>query len=193
MNTKFEKLADGKGVGITDPDGNRWILRALDPLHDFKEIEQHYATEIQQGPIEAIMDELEKLRAFPRLQDRLVDRAYTDLKIRPSERKPKTEDVQAWLDTKDGMFYVLWLCFRKEHPAMTLEQSKEILAKTAMAHISEMSKLVDLVNPQAAELADRVRAAGIDPQNLKPEDAAKVIEIARGLGIDPAALAAGGL
>ena len=81
------------------------------------------------APIDSILPELHKLKDYPDLQKHLVNRAYEDL--RPGSHRVSSKEKAEWIDSQDGIAFILYLCLKPNHPEMTEELSRSILAHEA--------------------------------------------------------------
>lgn len=79
------------------------------------------------NPVDAILPELEKLKGFPEAQKHLVDLAYKDL--RAGGKKYSREDLAAWLDTREGVSWLLWYQLHKNHPEVTVAQVETMVTE----------------------------------------------------------------
>jgi hypothetical protein len=83
----------------------------------------------RKGPIEAILPELQRLAAFPDIQQGLLDRAYHDLRKGAKEEHVSQDDIRTWIDTLPGLLFTMGLIFRRYYPALTDGDILEIIMK----------------------------------------------------------------
>lgn len=144
----FVVLADGSTV-FQVGEATYTIPKATkaDYIEDHRAVEQYLRAQ-RKGPIESILPELDKLKAFPDLQKSLVDRAYADLKKGGEEKQVSRDDIAAWMDTMTGLLFTMGRTFRRHYPAMTDEDLVELIVKVGAG---EVAKARDQLNREAAE------------------------------------------
>lgn len=135
----MEGVREGDGL-IRDGSGNlmamvcegeRFELASMDD-DDFKEVEQ-YLLEQRRDPLAAIKDELARVKDNPVLVDKLVDRAYRDLRKAGNVDAISHKDVADYLDTREGAIRSLWLMVRKSRPDVSLERATEMFRTISTA------------------------------------------------------------
>ncbi len=138
-------MAKGDGIevtadGVTFRVGDRsWTLPKAsrrEMAADIEAVNRKLQSE-RKGPIESVLPELEKLKAFPEAQDKLMDRAYADLRKGAAERHVSNDDISAWLDTMPGILFTMGLAFRRVYPEMADDELLEVVVKVGGAETSK--------------------------------------------------------
>lgn len=87
----------------------------------------------KKGPIESVLPEIEKLKGFPELQQRLLDKAYSDLRNGASQNHVSNDEMRDFLNTMPGIVYSMGLAFRRHYPDITDTQIFGIIARIGAA------------------------------------------------------------
>lgn len=186
-----------------DSDGNvvlvdgaeEYVIEPLDLKSDWPAIEAHLAA-LRRKPLEALQSEMAEIEKLPPwARDRMVDRAYADLRS-PATDKPTRRDVMDWLDSLDGMIYAVWYQIKKRRPAFSLGDATELLTRAAKDQLLKRIFDESNMNGQAGKIVAAARAAGIDvagmaDRNPTPEETARLLAAAEKAGINPAEVLVG--
>jgi hypothetical protein len=106
--------------GYAEIGGVPVMVRAL-TLGSFATIEG-YLLRKRMAPLTALNRVQGESRRSPLFQD-LVKRAIQDAQKDKSLRVIRTDELRAWLDTREGIGFTGWLCCRKRHPVFTSPQA----------------------------------------------------------------------
>jgi len=92
-------------------------------VEEYAIVEQHILKD-RVSPIDAVLPELEKLsartgRAAKRLARALEEKAYADLRKSKAQNKLSIEEVQAFIDSPEGLLFTMKLTISRYHPDIT--------------------------------------------------------------------------
>lgn len=117
----------GAAVPLTVKEGpwaGTWLLGGME-LADYGTVEQELLRR-RKSPLDAIADQLEKVKS-PRIQQMLVRMAYNDMRKDKDSNKVPVQDVYDWLDSVEGLIFTTWLCLKKNHPQVTIQDAEGIM------------------------------------------------------------------
>lgn len=160
-------------------------LYRLPPMRveEYAIVEQHLLKN-RVSPIDAVLPEIEKLlesgtktaRAMAR---RLEKAAYSDLRKSKATNKLTVEEVQAYLDSVDGMLFTMRICLMRNHPGITEAECLRVFnwqgedeAKRIRDIAQGLDALGNLTGPNLAVEAEVVRAesTGVNSTDSLPKN-----------------------
>lgn len=99
-------------------------------LEEYSIIERHLLKD-RPNPVDAVLPQLERLasvkgKAARRMAKELTDRAYADLRKSQAENKVTLEDVEAFLNTPQGMLWSLHLLLLRFHPGLSIDEARRV-------------------------------------------------------------------
>lgn len=99
-------------------------------IEEYAIVEQHLLKN-RVSPIDAVLPELERLakqktRGARKLADALTERAYNDLRKSREQNRVTVDEVQAWIDTPEGVLFTMKLCLARHHPNITDAEVRRI-------------------------------------------------------------------
>lgn len=160
---KSWKSADNPNDGSEGFDEYKWPpLR----VEEFAVVENHLLKN-RLSPIDAVLPEIEKLlaantKASRRMAKRLEAAAYADLRKSKAQNKLSIEEVQAWLDTPEGILFTMKVCLQRFHPDITDADVRRIFeweGENEAKRLRDFVQGVDaLGNSTGPNLADGARA-----------------------------------
>lgn len=133
-------LARASGAPMKIPMGGKDYL--FEPLgfKDMGSIEQEY---IRQKPDPLAEISGRKAILDKEDYDRLLDKAYIDA---TSSNQATPEEVAAWIDTRVGLAYTLWISLLKTYPDMEYEFVEDLMEKATDDEIAKLIKDRDQVS-----------------------------------------------
>lgn len=150
-------IADlGNGQIRFRADGKDYIIPKLPPSGVaalWMEAER-IVRESRPGPVEAILPELELLRQFPHLQEKLVLKAY-ERKSKGAADVMDARDVETWLNSMEGLAFTFSVLFKPTYPELTPE---DILKIVMVCGAGKAVKVLDLASQDALAAINKARA-----------------------------------
>jgi hypothetical protein len=109
-------------------DGKKWRLSGLN-LADLGAIEAIILDRRAQDPVDQFGAYAESLEKNPSIKNALMDRLFDRLAGDPEKTKATDNEVMTFMNSREGRSICTWMCLRKEHPELTMEDVEAMLEK----------------------------------------------------------------
>ena len=141
-------------------DGTTYTLAAIEPDELITAIENRFR-ELRKPPLEAVLAQWQSIKDNPEVKKFLLDKAYEEV---VATQKPYDRDaVGRWIDSHEGVSWVLWYQTVKNHPDLKLETAQRWVIRTGIA---EATRIRDAANKSTLAAAQAIREArGIPPDS----------------------------
>jgi hypothetical protein len=143
------EIAEDGRQWLVVSDAERYELPPWQP-EDYLAVRREMAS-LRRAPLDAIRKALEDLKDQPELRKEMLDRAYADIRKEPGLDEVRDSDVVAWMDTRPGGLFCLFVQLSKADPTMTRARAESIFAR--VSHESYLKAR----EASARQLLDRLR------------------------------------
>jgi hypothetical protein len=160
-------------VEITEgPAQGTWLLSPL-ALEDWATVEAHLL-EGRPSPIQAAMPDVLALRehGLQEEADRVLKMAYKDTQKWARKQKVSPDEVAEYMDTIDGVRFMVWLSLRKSHPEVTRAVADEVVRvrteeamRRTLAKVSATDAAGNSTGPGPESSGQKAGAAKQEPTN----------------------------
>lgn len=130
--------------------GKVYTLGSFKPNELVVAVEKHLRAQMRE-PLETLKEM--KKDADPQIFQAMMKMAWDDMKIKGS--KLTRTHCADWMNTREGMQWILAYLFRKNHPEMTEELAGEIYFSMLE---DEVQKLIDTANKEVIARANKLAA-----------------------------------
>ncbi len=145
-------------------DEYRWPAMRVE---EYAVVEQHLLKH-RLSPIDALLPDLEKLaavntKASRRLAKVLQEKAYADLRKSKATNKLTVEEVQAYLDSVDGLLFTMRICLARYHPTVTDADTLRIfnwMGEEEAKRTRDLTQGLDALGNSTGPTPEAERAAG---------------------------------